>query len=123
MNRVWILVVAVVVLVVGVGVGVWWATRPDPSASRPIRVIYFSGLPEGELIREEIPRFEAETGITVKFEEVPYDAVRPKAVASVKAAQGVYDVMFVDDIWLYEFARNKYVHPLDELIRRDKVDM
>jgi multiple sugar transport system substrate-binding protein len=86
-------------------------------------VIYFSGLPEGDLIREEIPRFEADTGLTVRFEEVPYDAVRPKEVASVKSREGIYDVMFVDDIWLYEFARNNYVYPLDEFIRRDHVDM
>jgi multiple sugar transport system substrate-binding protein len=123
MNRKVVWVVGLM-LFVAAGFGIWHAIRPNPDGGRKaIRVIYFSGLPEGELIREELPRFTAENGIEVKFEEVPYDAVRPKAIASLKATKGVYDVMFVDDIWLYEFVRNKYVHPLDDLIRRDEVDM
>ncbi len=122
MKRALIVGVSAVVIATGVVVAIWFL-NPKPSEGATIRVLYFSGLPEGQLMKEEFSKFTADTGIEVKFEEVPYDAVRPKAIASVKASHAVYDVMFVDDIWLYEFARNGYVHPLDDLIHRDKVDM
>jgi len=97
--------------------------RPQEDDANSIRVIYFSGIPSGKLIRDELPDFQEMSGIKVYFEEIPYDSVRVKAIASLKSAKAQYDVMFVDDIWMYEFARKNYLHPLDDYIERDQVDM
>src|SRR5258708_6101450 len=91
--------------------------------AKEITVIYFAGLPEGQLIKENIPEFTQKTGIKVNFLEVPYDAVRTKEITSVRQNQGAYDVMYVDDIWLYEYAKQGIVIPLDDYVNRDSAEV
>lgn len=88
-------------------------------------MIYFAGLPEGRLIRDEIPSFTQQTGIEVDFQEVAYNAIRERQVSSIQARLGAFDVIFVDDIWLYEYARGGLLRPLDDYADRyrDEVDL
>lgn len=93
------------------------------SSAPDISVLYFAGLPTGQFMREEIPAFTKSTGIRVKYQELPYDAVRQREVTSISSRLGSYDVIFVDDIWMYEYARKGYVIPLDPYIARDRFDI
>jgi multiple sugar transport system substrate-binding protein len=99
--------------------------RPTSPAkpARAIHVLYFAGLAEGQMIREALPQFTAKTGIRVNFEELPYDAIRQREITSIQSKLGAFDVIFVDDIWMHEYAHAKYVIPLDSYIKRDRIDM
>lgn len=99
--------------------------RPAEPAKRPreIRVLYFAGLAEGQMIRESLPKFTESTGIQVKYEELPYDSIRQREITSIESKLGSYDVIFVDDIWMVEYARKGYVIPLDDYVKRDRIDM
>jgi len=88
-----------------------------------ITVIYFAGLPMGQLMKEMIPEFTQETGIKVNFLETPYDGVRTKELTSVKQNQGAYDVMYVDDIWMYEYAKEGIIIPLDQYVEQDSAEV
>ncbi len=95
------------------------AVAPPPS----IKVLYYAGLPLGKLMREKLPRFEQETGISVDMEELQYDAVRAKQVSSFRLKRGAFDVVFVDDIWLHEYATAGYLEPLDDYLKRDGLNL
>jgi multiple sugar transport system substrate-binding protein len=89
-----------------------------------IRVLYFAGPPEEKLIRDEIKDFTTDTGQTVQFKALQYDALRPEIEMSFKGDRRPFDVMFVDDIWLREFAESgrlielsQFVEDIDEFNR------
>ncbi|MFB0562941.1 MAG: extracellular solute-binding protein [Candidatus Lokiarchaeia archaeon] len=90
---------------------------------KEITVIYFAGLPMGQLMKEMIPEFTQKTVIKVNFLEIPYDGVRTKELTSVKQKQGAYDVMYVDDIWMYEYAKEGIIIPLDQYVTRDSAEV
>jgi len=87
-----------------------------------ISLLYFKGLAEGQRIRANLPAFTATTGIEVVQDELPYDEIRARQMKSFRAATAEYDVIFVDDIWMYEYARKRYVRDLSDLVERDKFD-
>ena len=88
-----------------------------------INVLYFAGLPMGQMIKEMIPEFTEKTDITVSFNELPYDAVRAKEITSITQKMGAYDVIYVDDIWMYEYSERGFILPLTEYVKRDSGDV
>jgi len=93
------------------------------SEGAEITVLYYAGVPLGQMMREEIPAFTRATGIRVTYRELPYDAIRQREIASITNRQGTYDVIFVDDVWMSEYARKGYLVPLDSFVTASKVDM
>jgi multiple sugar transport system substrate-binding protein len=92
------------------------------SNRRKIAVLYFAGLAEGKRLKANIPSFTTENDIDVTFDELPYDSIRPRQIQSFGNASADYDVVFVDDIWMYEYARKGYIRNLSELVKRDEYD-
>jgi multiple sugar transport system substrate-binding protein len=87
-----------------------------------VSLLYFKGLAEGARIRSNLAAFKAVTGIEAIQDELPYDDIRARQMKSFRAATSDYDVIFVDDIWMYEYARKGYIHELSDLVRRDNFD-
>jgi ABC-type glycerol-3-phosphate transport system substrate-binding protein len=85
-----------------------------------INVLYFKGLPEGQRIQDNIAPFEHETGYTVRYSEAPYDDIRRRQLKSFSQHTAEYDVVFVDDIWMYEYARKGFILDLTDLVNHDK---
>ena len=74
-------------------------------------------VPEYDLVRELTAQFEAEhPDIEVKFDAMPFDAMRDRILTSSLAPSAVYDVIIVDNPWMTEFARAGYLAPLDAQI-------
>lgn len=71
-------------------------------------------------LREVIPQFEAETGITVELENLAYDALQARLVSSSIARKPDADVVTVDQMWTGQYLDNKWIKPLDDLIAADK---
>lgn len=92
------------------------------SSGRKISVLYFAGLAEGKRLRANLPAFREKTGINVIFDELPYDDIRPRQLQSFKNRDADYDVVFVDDIWMYEYAHKSYIRNLSDLVKRDNYD-
>ncbi|MEW5865822.1 MAG: extracellular solute-binding protein [Bacillota bacterium] len=68
--------------------------------------------------------FTQNSGIEVVLNIVRYDEEYQKIVTSATSPVATYDVVLVDLIWVAEFARKKYVAPLDRgLAQRAKQDI
>src|SRR3954471_22558932 len=61
-----------------------------------------------------VPKFKAETGITVLVDQVEYNSLYTKEVLEFRS--GTYDVYQVDQVWAQQFAKSNYLLPLDEEI-------
>lgn len=88
---------------------------------KDVRVLYFAGLPEKELISRELKRFTRETNLSVQFKDYKYDALRPEIEMSFSPTKErrPFDVIFVDDIWLRDFAENGRLIELTRFVNRD----
>ncbi len=91
-------------------------------AKPKISVLYFAGLPEGQRLKDNLPAFAEASGIEVNFQELPYDYIRPRQLQSFRNRTADFDVVFVDDIWMYEYAHKGYVLELTDLVRRSNYD-
>ena len=60
-----------------------------------------------------IKRFQAETGIKVKYNETSYDAWYQNAKNDGLNKTGAYDIYVMDDNWVPEFAAGNIIKNLD----------
>jgi multiple sugar transport system substrate-binding protein len=85
------------------------------------------GAAELNIIIEEVPDYDivkalteefmaANPDITVKFDAMPFDAMRDKILTSSLAPSATYDVIIIDNPWMEEFSNAGYLAPLDDLI-------
>jgi multiple sugar transport system substrate-binding protein len=58
-----------------------------------------------------VPKFKAETGITVLVDQVEYNSLYTKEV--LEFGSSTYDVYQVDQVWAQQFAKSNYLLPLD----------
>ena len=80
-------------------------------------------VPDTRYIEELLPEFEKETGIKVETEVIGYSDMHSKLVPQLLASQGSYDLIVVDFYWVGEFTKAGWLMPLDDLVRRDNIDV
>ncbi len=74
-------------------------------------------VPDYDVVKALTDEFMAENpDITVKFDAMPFDAMRDKILTSSLAPSATYDVIIVDNPWMEEFSRAGYLAPLDDMI-------
>jgi multiple sugar transport system substrate-binding protein len=78
-----------------------------------IRVI-MEEVPDTDIVQEMLKQFNKEhPNIDVEIEALPYDQMRDKVVSSFLAPEPTYDLIIVDNPWMYDFATSDYLEPLD----------
>jgi multiple sugar transport system substrate-binding protein len=86
-----------------------------------IKVLYFQDPPESKFISEELQQFQQEYNISVRFKPMDYDSLKNEIDNSFNESNKKhYDVMFVDDIWLREFADSGRLMELSDYVERDE---
>lgn len=102
-------VLALIVLVTGCGGG-------EQSGEGKIRVI-MEEVPDTDIVQEMLKDFNQDyPNIDVQIEALPYDQMRDRIVSSFLAPDPTYDLIIVDNPWMYDFATSDYLEPLDERI-------
>ena len=92
------------------------------SFAKTIRIL-METVPDTRYIEELLPEFEKETGIKVETEGIGYVDMHSKLVPQLLASQGSYDLIVVDFYWVGEFTKAGWLMPLDDLVRRDNIDV
>jgi multiple sugar transport system substrate-binding protein len=64
--------------------------------------------------------YQSETGIEIKFVEVPYEQLATKVILAAKSKQATYDLAQVDAGYMPQIVTAKALAPLDDLIAADK---
>lgn len=97
------------------------ATRPSPATAAPapavVLTVIMEQVPDYDIVAQLTSQFEAEhPNIQIKFDAMPYDAMRDKILTSFLAPVATYDIIIVDNPWMDEFARAGFLTPLDDFI-------
>jgi len=85
--------------------------------------ILMETVPDTRYIQELLPEFKKETGIDVEIEAISYIDMHSKLVPQLIAPQGSYDAIVVDFYWVGEFTKAGWLMPLDDLVKRDGIDL
>jgi ABC-type glycerol-3-phosphate transport system substrate-binding protein len=93
-----------------------------PAKAQTIRIL-METVPDTEQIRDMLPEFKAATGIDVEIEAISYIDMHTKLVPQLIAPTGTYDVIIVDFYWVAEFHDAGWLMPLDDLAKRDGIDL
>jgi multiple sugar transport system substrate-binding protein len=93
-------------------------SRPARAQADSVRVLLVED-PFFFAIKEVLPDFEAETGISVELESLGYDAMQARLVSSFVAGTSDADVITVDQMWSGQYADNGWITPLDQFAQGD----
>lgn len=92
------------------------------SFAKTIRIL-METVPDTRYIQELLPEFEKQTGIKVQVEAIGYVDMHSKLVPQLISSSGSYDLIVVDFYWVGEFTKAGWLMPLDDLIKRDNIDV
>jgi len=106
------LLLAIAMLVAGMGI----------AKAETIRLL-METVPDTRYIQELLPEFKAQTGIDVEMEVISYIDMHTKLVPQLIASEGSYDAIVVDFYWVGEFTKAGWLMPLDDLVKRDGIDL
>src|SRR5215218_8913854 len=74
-------------------------------------------VPDTDVVEGVLEDFNAEfPDVTINIEALPYDQMRDRIVSSFLAPEPTYDLIIVDNPWMYDFAISDFLEPLDERI-------
>jgi multiple sugar transport system substrate-binding protein len=108
-------VLALIFLVTGCGGGNEEA-QGNGKASGDVQVI-MEEVPDTDIVQDMLGQFNQQyPDINIQIEALPYDQMRDKIVSSFMAPEPTYDLIIVDNPWMYDFATSDFLEPLDERI-------
>ncbi len=101
------------------------AAQPTKAPEKPAGgeqvtlTIIMEEVPDYDIVAKLAPKFEAEhPNIKIKFDAMPYDAMRDKILTSFLAPEATYDIIIVDNPWMDEFSLADFLTPLDDYINK-----
>jgi multiple sugar transport system substrate-binding protein len=84
--------------------------------SGEVRVI-MEEVPDTDVVRDMLSQFNKQyPDINIQIEALPYDQMRDRIVSSFMAPDPTYDLIIVDNPWMYDFASSDFLEPLDKRI-------
>jgi len=87
-----------------------------------IKVLYFGGVPEAGVMESSEETFERESGISVDVDPQDYSDIAQLIERGWGQTPNQYDVLWVDDVWLFDLARRGLLERLNPMALRDMPD-
>jgi multiple sugar transport system substrate-binding protein len=122
MRRLLMLLLALTALVVVAGCGDDDEEAAETGATTPQEVsgevrVLMEEVPDTDVVESLLPDFEKQyPNVDIQIEALPYDQMRDRLVSSFLAAEPTYDMIIVDNPWMYDFATGGFLQPLDDRI-------
>ncbi|MDQ6794496.1 MAG: extracellular solute-binding protein [Chloroflexota bacterium] len=94
---------------------------PASGAAKPatLNLLYAAGEADVDAIKLAIPDFEKATGIKIKLDSQPYNALQQKVFAELAAKSSFYDIIVIDTPWMP--ALTKQIEPLTSYIENPAI--
>lgn len=99
----------------------WFADASDALQCRGVTLnAVTENTPPGAFVKDQIiPAFEAATGMTVNFETTSWDEMFTKAINDMEANAGVYDFVYLEQDFVYQYMANDYLVNQSEWLRNN----
>lgn len=87
----------------------------QPYAGVHLTISRWSG-PDADAMKTLLPEFTKETGIQVTMDAITYDNLQQKQVLDFSTHTGNYDLVWVPEVWLPEYARAGWLQPIQQYV-------
>ena len=104
----------VMILVLVMTMFVACAKKAQSGGSVTITVSTFSGDPYQSSWRNMFDKFQADNGITIIQDAVPWESLGDKQILEIASGSGTYDVVYVHPFWFENLVSNGYLLPIDD---------
>jgi ABC-type glycerol-3-phosphate transport system substrate-binding protein len=85
-----------------------------------VRVI-MEEVPDTDVVKSMLPAFKkAYPNVNVQIKAMTYDQMRDRIVSSFLASKPTFDMIIVDNPWMYDFVKGGFLEPLDSRIKAVK---
>lgn len=92
---------------------------PTPGAVSGELTVIMEEVPDTDVVQGMLAAFYRDyPEVTINIEALPYDQMRDRIVSSFLAPEPTYDLIIVDNPWMYDFASGGFLEPLDPYIER-----
>lgn len=92
-------------------------TTPAAGAETTTLRVIMEEVPDTDVVQSMLDDFyAAHPDIEIEIEALPYDQMRDRIVSSFLASDPTYDLIIVDNPWMYDFASGGFLEPLDDRI-------
>lgn len=79
--------------------------------------ILLENVPDSDIVKAMVPEFTKDhPNVKVDIEMLTYDQMRDKLVSSFQSSTPNYDLIVVDNPWMVDFAKAKFLQPMDARI-------
>lgn len=93
------------------------AGTTDPAKVKGTVRVIMEEVPDTDVVQQMLPEFKkAYPNVELAVEALPYDQMRDRIVSSFLASKPTYDLIIVDNPWMYDFVQGGFLEPLDERI-------
>lgn len=97
------------------------AGTTDPKTVKGTVRLIMEEVPDTDVVKSMLPAFKkAYPNVNIKIEALPYDQMRDRIVSSFLASKPTYDLIIVDNPWMFDFVKGKFLTPLDKRIAASK---
>jgi multiple sugar transport system substrate-binding protein len=97
------------------------AGTTDPAKVKGTVRVVMEEVPDTDVVKSLLPEFKkAYPNVNVQIEAMPYDQMRDRIVSSFLASKPTYDMIIVDNPWMFDFASGGFLEPLDKRIAATK---
>jgi multiple sugar transport system substrate-binding protein len=87
----------------------------QPYAGVHLTISRWSG-PDADAMKTLLPEFTKETGIQVTMDAITYDNLQQKQVLDFSTHTGNYDLVWVPEVWLPEYARAGWLQSIQQYV-------
>lgn len=77
--------------------------------------------PHADAIKDLVKRFEEMTGAKVIVDAIPYGSLRERQILDAISGTGTFDILWLSETWLSEYAKRGLLHPLEGFVRSKAV--
>lgn len=96
------------------------STSTTQNSAQPYKGVHLTlsrwAGPDADAMAKLLPEFTKETGIQVTMDAISYDNLQQKQVLDFTSHTANYDVLWVPEVWLPQYARANWLQPLQQYI-------
>lgn len=97
-------------------------TSPSTEGAKNEKIVLkglMEQVPDSDIVLKMVEDYTAKNpNVEIDIELLPYDQIRDKLVSSFLAPKSDYDIIVVDNPWMYDFASAGYLVPLNQKIEQ-----
>lgn len=90
------------------------------NAEVSLKVSRWAG-PQAEAQRQLLEEYERKTGVKVKLDAIDFGQLKQKQTLNMSTRTGEYDLVYIPESWLGEYAKASFLAPLDAFVKDEKL--